>query len=893
MTTKEYLIKTTFDDAGMNKFEIDCKNARVAAEQLGISFAQTAKIIDQSVSLSLNKQGAVIRTVTSLLESQGQTASVTFTQMADGLGKVSGGMQTAGTAAGSFANGISRIIGRALPTVIIWSALRAGLSAVSETFHASINFMVEWETEMAKVRVVTGASKEQIAVLSDSLLAISEKFGISSKDVGDSANQWLRMGATLQTVNPLLEATAKLALISGQSMEDSAKGVNSIISAFGLSAGQASTAVDKLIAIEEKSGVSLDVLLTGFEKAGVKANQAGVSFDQLAGYITAVNEKTRQSGDLIGTQLVNIFNKMGTSAIVNAQNISGISFYLDAAGKSTQTATSQLRPLNDILTDLAGTWSHLTTVQQDQFAKQVSGAKATSTFIALMSNFSAAIKATATSASSSQGAVSDMLDTTTAKVKQLQTAWDKFINSPTLVSAMKASLDVLKTALDGWTAFFKNQQNNLSTYFEKGFLQFNPGTNKDISKYIENPYNNPNAKAPAPQEIKKVEVQKQYNDSLLSTITIKQKIADMEVQSTANGESKSVILQKEIDLWKQADGASKNQAATAIETLSIQLAKAQAQDKLNELAHNEADIEEEMRANGASKLQIDIQHLAYLQEIKSTQKAIDAQQKLVDTEKQAQTKSIQDQILNALSSEQKTRGETAVQVDEQKISLEEQLGIHLQGLDLLKQQLQLYKDISAEQQKTPEQRRRELSEYIEKQKQLKRNTGPESFGERFRDERAEFNAERHGIDSKTIESILHPGQGKTGGESSLQKELRGALGLPITNLATAINKLVEKLSGPSTITRGGNVGTGAYDASNVHTFIPSQTEHFQNVNSFRTPPQRSATVDLGGIHVTVQASNKTELKSKIQEELKELITAHLLKPGTKLNNAAKSVIENF
>ena len=131
-----------------------------------------------------------------------------------------------------------------------------------------------------------------------------------------------------------------------------------------------------------------------------------------------------------------------------------------------------------------------------------------------------------------------------------------------------------------------------------------------------------------------------------------------------------------------------------------------------------------------------------------------------------------------------------------------------------------------------------------------------------------FNAERHGIDSKTIENILHPAAGKPGGTNSLQSELKAALGSPITLLATAINKLVEKLNSASTST-GRNLGPtqGVADASNTTSFIPSHTGNYSG--RYGTAEKvRPATVDLGGIHVTVQAGNKAELTSKINKNCK-------------------------
>ena len=83
MTTKEFLIKSSYDDAGMSKFKKDCDSAMQAANELKLGLSSAAKIIDQNVSQSMNAAGDRIRTVTSLISDQGRIAKVAFTDLSD------------------------------------------------------------------------------------------------------------------------------------------------------------------------------------------------------------------------------------------------------------------------------------------------------------------------------------------------------------------------------------------------------------------------------------------------------------------------------------------------------------------------------------------------------------------------------------------------------------------------------------------------------------------------------------------------------------------------------------------------------------------------------------------------------------------------------------------
>lgn len=896
MTTKEYLIKTTFDDAGMNQFKQDADNARKAAEQLGLSFAQTAKIIDQSVNVSLNKAGATVKTVTSIFEENGQKARVSFTQMGESISNVSGSMQTAGTVAGSFSGEISKLTSRALLVVPVWLALRAAMTSLIGVFQESIQFMVEWETEMAKVRAITGATQPQLDTLSNSLLAVSEKFGISNKEVADSTNQWLRMGASLNTVTPLLEATSKLSLVSGQSMADSAKNLNSIISAFGLSSGQASGAVDKLISVEEKSGVSLEVLTSGFAKAGLTAKAMGLSFDQLAGYIVAVNQQSRQSGDLIGTQLRSMFIRLGSTAIDTAQAISKVPFFLNQVGEATTTHTPTLRNMNDIVKDLATSWGTLSNAQQDALAKTLGGNLRSTAVIALLSNFNSAIKASKESADSavdSGKVIGDLTDTVAAKVTKLQTSWGSFLTTVNASGIMKTFLDSVNTRVQILT----NSANSLKAIFD---VLFNP---KGLEKHLEEAdFKNIEAKNPRNQikgqtnvSSDETEGQQTYNTSLLTTMQIKQGIQHIEENATSTREDALITVQKELDILARADGQAHIALLTEINSLNIKKEKLELERQIADAQERETTVLAQMKAEGASTLQLDIQRLAFLQATHATVEEISKQQTKVNIDAIDQNKQIKDEILNTVIGEQQALGATKIQQIENKIILENQLGIHLQGIDLLKQQLELYKAITDQAKKSRQEKDQELETLIRKTPVQNpfRQAGNE-FQATLRESRLRQQASQRGISDQTVENILNPGKNRfSGGVNSLQENLKRALTDPLSTNISGLSGAINKLS--DTIENHTRTGL-TNEVPRLNLTVPTQSVPLARqtgpggFSSF-TPTQ--TTVSIGGINVTVSGNSPKEISEKVAKMTQDIVAAHLLKPGTKINNAAKNVIENY
>lgn len=861
-TTKEYLLKVICDDAGIKQFTDSTK-----------------------------QMGMAVKDVTAR-------------------------MQTAGSTAGSYGEAISKLVSRAALVVPVWTALRFAIGGVEQIFQSSIKFMIDWETEMAKIRSITGASTSQIEALSVSLLDISDRFAVSSKDVASTANELLRTGTTLNTLNPMLEATAKLSKISGESMSESAKAVNSILSSFNLNANETSSAIDKLIAIQEKSGVSLNVLQEAFQKVGLEAKHSGITFDELAGYITAINQKSRDSGDLIGTQLRKMFVSLSSGAVDTIQHISGVSFYLDELGHTTTTQTSVLRNMDQIIKELANSWENLSNAQQADLAKALGGTRNVTSIIALLSNYNEAVKATAEATHATGDAnkvLAPILNDTASHITSLQNTWDRFIKTTTNTSVVKSFLDTTKTGVEFLTEAVVTLQYNWAK-------MFNPTAFKEMQDRAATQLtNDQNAFLTGPRRNvvnkEKSSVQSDYITDLLTEGQIKQKIFDIEKNAISTREDALITAQKEQELYTKADGEAEKSLISEIQSNELKIEKLQIQKQIESAQENEVRIEAQMKAEGASNLQIEIQKLGYLEAINATSKEISKQQEKVDTLSIEQYKLVQDEIIAALTSEQKLRGDTDVQILENKINLEDQLGIHKRGIDLLKEQLELYKSIYEQANKTPQERLKELEANIKKVQASRQ--GPQGAQLEAQQTLDIQRALQSGFSSAQINAILYP-LGKisqeqadkakerqfqqnqnaiynpyaseiNGGVNSLQdilmKGLSDPLGKNLDILSKTIAELAEKITGNDINNLNTNISN--YALPEERTTLPVLGRE-QAITGNHT-----VTINLGGITITHSADIKEELKRKLTNELAEIIAIQLVTHGSKPHGAAKNVIENY
>lgn len=1063
-TTKEFLIKTVYDDAGLSRFENDCNHAKLAAGQLGLAFSDAAKVIDQSISTSVNKSGQVVRNVTSILEEHGKTARVTFQQVGGAVQAVGGNFTSFRNITAGLGEEFTKLISRAILVVPVWEALRFGLKSLESTFTEAIKFMIDWEDQMAHIRAVTNATKGELDILSQGILQMSATFGISNKDLAENANLWLRTGASISTVLPLLEASAKLSLLSGQSLEDSSKALNAIGAAYRLTATETANTVDKLTAVEEKSGVSLDVLTTAMTKASATAHGAGISFDELAGYITAINSTTKQSGDLIGSELRSIFLRLGTTAVDTAQSISKVPFFLDELGNVTTQHTPKLRQLSTIITELSLSFNKLSNAQQDQLAKAVGGNLRANAVTALFSGFDASIKAQAESSfglKDANEAISTLTDTAKNHIVQLQGAWGQLVDTFSATGAIKGGLDIVKNSIEAISSFLSpekfslnkalegttkaqedagralNQNTNLlktidqlhelnsifskdlpgsidksvlvAATFRKAFEDAGikiKGTFRDsfdLEKVLGSQKNDFLTKAiDASLGSKKEEIQKafienskelftildsnqsafrkpqeslqngqgEFIDDIFQKLTklqgltaqdvlfiksnllpglsgeqgqalnqvidqlvgkeksladvdkqradimkdildhqkqqtsyiatqeeVQQGLKDIQEKGTLLEQDKLVTVQQQLDYLAKSNIEGNKTLQNQEDSLIAEKDKLLVARELLNINLQQSEVMAKLKADGASQLQLDIQQLAFLKaQANPDQDKVAKAQTKVDISAYDQQRAIQEQIIAVIAEKQKSEGETSIQILNGKIQLEDQLGIHKQGIDLLKEQLDLYKAITAESSKSKKERLDELQALI--QKTPRENPfGGNGFADSSRESNLRNRASQRGISSSTVDSILNPAKGVDGGESGLLDQLKRGLSDPLGGDVIKLSQSIDRLA--DGIVRDQQRGPLSDDFARFKSPDTGNVTTGQRNTPAPTGPGGSphsgnhTTVDIGGIQVTVQGSSPEEIAKKIGDITAEMVAAHLVKPGTKINNATKKVIDNF
>ena len=295
-----------------------------------------------------------------------------------------------------------------------------GIYAVVNGFKGVSNEIMEINKQMIEIQRVAGAGINTDNLLTGAI-AQSKELGNNVHDILDALGEYSRTFGDLSE-QQLLTATKTAVIMSNVSdlnLDESVSSLVGTMNAFNISAGDSLHIVDALNEIDNNYSISTKQLAESLSKAGGTAKTFGVSMEEVAGATTAIGAVTQESGAIIGNSLKTIYSRITTM-----QPSIDI---LDSVGVSVRKIGEngvEMKPVNDILGELAGKWSGLTAEQQQNIGVTIAGRNQLSRFLAYMNNWQMGLDATNAGLNSSNSAMKEQgvyMQSFEAKVNALKT----------------------------------------------------------------------------------------------------------------------------------------------------------------------------------------------------------------------------------------------------------------------------------------------------------------------------------------------------------------------------------------------------------------------------------------------------------------------------------------
>jgi TP901 family phage tail tape measure protein len=289
--------------------------------------------------------------------------------------------------------------------VIAFTATTGALYGMARAFTSIVKSTVEVEKRLTQINVLLGASNSGYKKLSDGLFQIAKQTALGFDQAASAAEEFARQGLPLNETLKRTRDALVLTSTSGIDAKDAVSALTAAVNTFRKEALDTTTVINKLANVDADFAVSQKDLAAAISRAGAAAQDAGVSFDELLGIVTSLQQTTTRGGATIGNAIKAIFTRVQRPQVL--EDLKGL-------GVEVETLPGKTAPALQILTNLAQKYYQLSDAQKSLVSEKVAGGYQINQLKALLSDLARAnslvLQATRTSAGSTTEAFSRQRD---------------------------------------------------------------------------------------------------------------------------------------------------------------------------------------------------------------------------------------------------------------------------------------------------------------------------------------------------------------------------------------------------------------------------------------------------------------------------------------------------
>ena len=283
--------------------------------------------------------------------------------------------------------------------VLAFGASVGVLRAVTQSFKDIVVTTIQVEKQMASINAILGASTGELSKFKKEIFDVARNTEQSFDTVATAALELSRQGLKAEEVVKRLNDSLILSRLSGQSAADAVAGLTSAINGFKKAGITSAEVVNKFSEAAKSAAVSERDLAEAFKRAGAVAGQAGVSFDELVGIVSAVQEKTSRGGAVIGNSFKTIFTRI--------QSLDKLKT-MQELGVQVTDASGGILSATELIKNLASSLENFPDARRLQIAEGLVGKFQVAPFISILEDYndetSKAIKITEISAKATTAA---------------------------------------------------------------------------------------------------------------------------------------------------------------------------------------------------------------------------------------------------------------------------------------------------------------------------------------------------------------------------------------------------------------------------------------------------------------------------------------------------------
>lgn len=263
----------------------------------------------------------------------------------------------------------------------------------------------EYDDMSKNLQIITGQSKESVREMMSDLADKSLDYKVDISDLEKAQETLLRTGKSVEDVNYLMKDTVMLAKTGFMDTDDAAESLVTIANAYKYEADEMENVISKFLALDTASNTVAGKLSSAIAKTASNAQMAGVSIDELGGYISQLKNTTGKSENEIATALNSMFSRVGNVKLGKyeieledgtsediTQSLNDTERMLKNVGIQLRSSKGEFKDVDDILQEVSEHWKDFNSVEKNSIAKTFAGTMHRNTFISLVENYDKAMQ---------------------------------------------------------------------------------------------------------------------------------------------------------------------------------------------------------------------------------------------------------------------------------------------------------------------------------------------------------------------------------------------------------------------------------------------------------------------------------------------------------------------
>lgn len=265
--------------------------------QISTLHERLSRYLTSNSKVSKTSYGEAIRAMLEELNSGAQITVKNLKNIEDRFSSIRVQASQAGMSGKSLFDMISRAYQRFGGWTLITRSLTAAIRGIKLMF---VN-VKELDAALTQIRIVTGASGNELSAFADKAAIAARSVGTSIKEITSSTETFARLGLTLNDSLTMGTLTAQYANVAATTVEDATSSLTSIMKAFDYTADEMTNVVDMMVKVGQEYAVSAAELGEALQHGGSALEAGGNTLEQSIALIAAGNAAV-QNASTVGKQ---------------------------------------------------------------------------------------------------------------------------------------------------------------------------------------------------------------------------------------------------------------------------------------------------------------------------------------------------------------------------------------------------------------------------------------------------------------------------------------------------------------------------------------------------------------------------------------------------------------